>query len=99
MVMTTHEVLNQPEPLVSCKLSETSQGLPDALEFNAQGRSKAKLYGLGQSGVWLGPGTVCSGRCFCHSRLDGHGSHTLGMLAFGRDFDRILARTMPASCL
>ena len=51
MVVTTHEVLNQPEPLVSCKLSETSQGLPDALEVNAQGHSKAELYGLGQPGA------------------------------------------------
>jgi putative acyl-CoA dehydrogenase len=46
-VDTTHEVFNQPEPLVSYNLFEGNQPLRDALKFNAPGLDTAQLAQLG----------------------------------------------------
>ncbi|MDB5846097.1 MAG: acyl-CoA dehydrogenase domain protein, partial [Polaromonas sp.] len=44
---TTHEVFNQPEPLVDYNLFEGNRGLRDALKFNAPGLDTAELVQLG----------------------------------------------------
>jgi len=44
---STHEVFNQPEPLVNYNLFEASRPLQDALKFNAPGLNTAKLAQLG----------------------------------------------------
>ena len=43
----THDVFNQPEPLVNYNLFETNQPLRDALKFNAPGLDTAELTELG----------------------------------------------------
>jgi putative acyl-CoA dehydrogenase len=43
----THEVFNQPEPLVDCNLFETNRPLRDALKFNAPELDPAPLRELG----------------------------------------------------
>jgi putative acyl-CoA dehydrogenase len=43
----THEVVNQPEPLVDYNLFEGNQGLRDALKLNAPGLASAELAALG----------------------------------------------------
>ncbi|MDO8456127.1 MAG: acyl-CoA dehydrogenase family protein [Burkholderiaceae bacterium] len=43
----THEVFNQPEPLVNYNLYETNRPLQDALKFNAPGLDTAELVQLG----------------------------------------------------
>jgi len=45
---TTHEVLNQPEPLVGYNLFAGHTALHDALKFNAPGLDTAPLFGLGE---------------------------------------------------
>jgi putative acyl-CoA dehydrogenase len=45
----THEVFNQPEPLVDYNLFDTNQGLRDALKFNAPQLATAGLSALGAS--------------------------------------------------
>ncbi|MDI1238223.1 MAG: acyl-CoA dehydrogenase family protein [Polaromonas sp.] len=45
----THEVFNQPEPLVDYNLFDTNQGLRDALKFNAPQLATAELSALGAS--------------------------------------------------
>ena len=44
----THEVLNQPEPLVDVNLFDGNQAMQAALAFNAPGLSTAPLHALGQ---------------------------------------------------
>jgi len=44
----THEVFNQPTPLVDVNLFEGNRGLQDALKFNAPGLDTAPLVHLGQ---------------------------------------------------
>ncbi|HEY3046727.1 MAG TPA: isovaleryl-CoA dehydrogenase [Polaromonas sp.] len=44
---TTHEVFNQPEPLVGYNLFETNRPLRDALKFNAPALDTAELAALG----------------------------------------------------
>src|ERR1700710_3154291 len=44
---TTHEVFNQPEPLVDRNLFDSNQPLRDALAFNAPGLDTAPLQALG----------------------------------------------------
>ena len=44
---TTHEVFNQPEPLLNYKLFEGNRALRDALKFNAPGLDTAGLFRLG----------------------------------------------------
>ena len=46
---TTHEVFNQPEPLVNYNLFETNRPLQSALKFNAPGLDTAELKQLGAS--------------------------------------------------
>src|SRR5512145_1139838 len=43
----THEVFNQPEPLVGYNLFETNRPLRDALKFNSPGLDTAPLQALG----------------------------------------------------
>ena len=43
----THEVFNQPEPLVNYNLFETNRPLQDALKFNAPEQGTADLSQLG----------------------------------------------------
>ncbi|OOG39697.1 isovaleryl-CoA dehydrogenase [Polaromonas sp. A23] len=45
----THEVFNQPEPLVGYNLFDTNRGLRDALKFNAPKLATAELSALGAS--------------------------------------------------
>jgi putative acyl-CoA dehydrogenase len=45
----THEVFNQPAPLVDYNLFDTNQGLRDALKFNAPQLATAELSALGAS--------------------------------------------------
>jgi putative acyl-CoA dehydrogenase len=47
MTDVTHEVFNQPEPLVDCNLFETNHALQDALRFNAPQLDPAPLRELG----------------------------------------------------
>ncbi len=47
MTDVTHEVFNQPEPLVGYNLFETHRPLQDALRFNAPGLDPAPLRELG----------------------------------------------------
>ena len=47
MTDVTHEVFNQPEPLVGYNLFETNRALRDALKFNAPGLDTAPLQALG----------------------------------------------------
>lgn len=47
MVVVTHEVFNQPRPLVDYNLFEGNQGLRDALKFNAPQLDTASLEKLG----------------------------------------------------
>jgi putative acyl-CoA dehydrogenase len=46
--MTTHEVLNQPEPLVDVNLFDGNRAMQDALRFNAPSLDTAPLQALGQ---------------------------------------------------
>jgi putative acyl-CoA dehydrogenase len=46
-IMTTHEVFNQPDPLVGYSLFDTNRGLRDALKFNAPKLSTKDLSALG----------------------------------------------------
>ncbi len=43
----THEVFNQPEPLVGCNMLEGHAALKDALRFHAPGLDLAPLQALG----------------------------------------------------
>lgn len=47
MVDATHEVFNQPQPLVGYNLFETNRALRDAVKFNAPGLDTKPLSGLG----------------------------------------------------
>ena len=58
---STHEVFNQPEPLVDYNLFETNRPLRDALKFNAPQLHVAQLQELG---VTLG-----SAEMQAHARL------------------------------
>ncbi|MFP8833877.1 isovaleryl-CoA dehydrogenase [Hydrogenophaga sp. XSHU_21] len=57
----THEVFNQPAPLVDVNLFETNRPLRAALDFNAPGLDMAALSGLGR--------VVGSGEFQAHARL------------------------------
>ena len=46
--LITHEVFNQPEPLVNRDLFETNRALRDALRFNAPDLDTAPLQQLGR---------------------------------------------------
>ena len=48
MMHTTHEVFNQPEPLVDYNLFQTNRPLRDALKYNAPHLDTAPLQALGQ---------------------------------------------------
>ncbi|MDP3755487.1 acyl-CoA dehydrogenase family protein [Polaromonas sp.] len=48
-MQATHEVFNQPEPLVDYNLFDTNHGLRDALKFNAPQLATAELSALGAS--------------------------------------------------
>jgi putative acyl-CoA dehydrogenase len=48
MMHTTHEVFNQPEPLVDYNLFTTNRALRDALKFNAPALNTASLQALGE---------------------------------------------------
>ena len=45
---TTHDVFNQPEPLVDCNLFQINSALRDALAFNAPALDTAPLQALGE---------------------------------------------------
>jgi len=48
MMQSTHEVFNQPEPLVDYNLFQTNRALRDALKFNAPALDTASLQSLGE---------------------------------------------------
>ena len=50
----THEVFNQPDPLVNYNLFESNRSLRDALKFNAPGLGIGDMVGLTQLGARLG---------------------------------------------
>ncbi|KLN57851.1 isovaleryl-CoA dehydrogenase [Variovorax paradoxus] len=79
---TTHEVFNQPEPLVDYNLFETNRPLRDALKFNAPQLHVAQLQELG---VTLG-----SAEMQAHARLAN--THTPELRThdrFGRRIDEV----------
>ena len=78
----THEVLNQPEPLVNYNLYETNRPLQDALKFNAPGLDTTALK---QLGARLGTAEMQA-----HARLAN--VHTPGLHThdrFGRRIDQV----------
>ena len=60
----THEVFNQPEPLVDVNLFDGHRAMQDALRFNAPGLDTAPLQALGQQ--------VGSAQMQQHARLAHH---------------------------
>ncbi|MDB5827795.1 MAG: acyl-CoA dehydrogenase domain protein [Variovorax sp.] len=79
---TTHEVFNQPAPLVGYNLFETNRPLRDALKFNAPELQTAGLHDLGE--------TIGSAEMQTHARLasvNGPQLHTHDR--FGRRIDEV----------
>jgi putative acyl-CoA dehydrogenase len=82
MTDPTHEVLNQPEPLVGYNLFEGNRPLRDALQFNAPALDTATLSALGQ--------TLGSAEMQAHARLANVNPPQLHSHdRFGRRLDRI----------
>ncbi|WP_341911438.1 isovaleryl-CoA dehydrogenase [Polaromonas sp. YR568] len=78
----THEVFNQPAPLVDYNLFDTNQGLRDALKFNAPQLATAELSALGAS---LGSATMQT-----HARLANiHTPQLHSHDRFGRRVDQV----------
>jgi putative acyl-CoA dehydrogenase len=78
----THEVANQPEPLVGYNLFDGNQGLRDALKLNAPGLDTA---GLAKLGTLLGSGEMQE-----HARLANiHGPELRSHDRFGRRIDQV----------
>ncbi|MEO7399750.1 MAG: DNA alkylation response protein, partial [Polaromonas sp.] len=78
----THEVFNQPEPLVNYNLFETNRPLQDALKFNAPELDTA---GLTQLGAALGTAEMQT-----HARLANvHGPELHTHDRFGRRIDQV----------
>ncbi|HVE54382.1 MAG TPA: DNA alkylation response protein, partial [Ramlibacter sp.] len=78
----THEVLNQPQPLVDTNLFDTNQALRDALRFNAPQLDTAPLSRLG--------GLAGSAAMQVHARLAN--THTPELRThdrFGRRIDEV----------
>jgi putative acyl-CoA dehydrogenase len=79
---TTHEVFNQPEPLVGYNLFETNRPLRDALKFNAPQLQVAQLQELG--------GTLGSAEMQAHARLANvHPPELRTHDRFGRRIDEV----------
>jgi len=79
---TTHEVFNQPEPLVGYNLFETNRPLRDALKFNAPQLQVAQLQELGV--------TVGSAEMQAHARLaNTHAPELHTHDRFGRRIDEV----------
>jgi putative acyl-CoA dehydrogenase len=79
---TTHEVFNQPEPLVNYNLFATNQALQDALRFNAPALNVQSLHDLGAS---LGSADMQT-----HARLANvHPPQLISHDRFGRRVDEI----------
>lgn len=81
-MQATHEVFNQPEPLVSYKLFDTNHGLRDALKFNAPALDTSALSRLGTT---LGSASMQN-----HARLAN--THTPQLHShdrFGRRIDEV----------
>ncbi len=79
---TTHDVFNQPAPLVGYNLFETNRPLRDALKFNAPNLQTAGLHELGE--------TIGSAEMQTHARLanvNGPQLHTHDR--FGRRIDAV----------
>ncbi|MEB0112295.1 DNA alkylation response protein, partial [Variovorax sp. RTB1] len=79
---TTHDVFNQPSPLVGYNLFETNRPLRDALKFNAPDLQTAGLHELGE--------TIGSAEMQTHARLanvNGPQLHTHDR--FGRRIDEV----------
>ena len=79
---TTHDVFNQPAPLVGYNLFETNRPLRDALKFNAPDLQTAGLHELGE--------TIGSAEMQTHARLanvNGPQLHTHDR--FGRRIDEV----------
>ncbi len=78
----THEVFNQPEPLVNYNLFATNQALQDALKFNAPGLDVQSLNELGKS---LGSADMQT-----HARLANvHQPQLISHDRFGRRVDEV----------
>lgn len=78
----THEVFNQPEPLVNYNLFETNRPLQDALKFNAPGLDTSELAQLGAALGTAGMQT--------HARLANvHGPELHTHDRFGRRIDQV----------
>lgn len=78
----THEVFNQPEPLVDYNLFETNRPLRDALQFNAPALQLAQLHELG--------GAVGSAGMQTHARLaNTHAPELHTHDRFGRRIDEV----------
>ncbi|MGH6627558.1 MAG: isovaleryl-CoA dehydrogenase [Burkholderiaceae bacterium] len=79
---STHEVFNQPEPLVNYNLFETHRALRDALKFNAPALDTAELAALGAK---LG-----SAEMQTHARLaNSHPPELHSHDRFGRRIDQV----------
>ncbi|RRH90692.1 isovaleryl-CoA dehydrogenase [Variovorax beijingensis] len=79
---TTHEVFNQPEPLVGYNLFETNRPLRDALKFNAPQLQVAQLRELGA--------TIGSAEMQAHARLaNTHPPELHTHDRFGRRIDEV----------
>ncbi|MDP1654849.1 MAG: isovaleryl-CoA dehydrogenase [Hylemonella sp.] len=82
MSVTTHEVFNQPAPLVGYNLFETNPPLKDALKFNAPQLDTAALHALGAG---LGTAEMQS-----HARLANvHTPQLRSHDRFGRRIDQV----------
>jgi putative acyl-CoA dehydrogenase len=82
MAETTHEVFNQPEPLVGYNLFETNRALRDALKFNAPQLDTAALSRLG--------GKLGSADWQTHARLANvHTPQLHSHDRFGRRIDQV----------
>ena len=78
----THEVLNQPEPLVDCNLFETNRALQDALRIAAPQLDRAPLSRLGA--------LAGSAQMQVHARLaNTHGPELRTHDRFGRRIDEV----------
>jgi len=82
MMHITHEVFNQPEPLVDYNLFQTNRPLRDALKFNAPALDTASLHSLGEQ---LGTAAMQT-----HARLANvHSPELRSHDRFGRRIDEV----------
>jgi len=84
-VDSTHEVFNQPEPLVNYNLFESNRPLQDALKFNAPGLGTDEMAELTQLGARLGTAGMQT-----HARLANvHTPELHSHDRFGRRIDQV----------